>query len=124
MAEEEKDSEFQEIELEVVTTLATLKQALSKYSEAMEMFDQVLPTARANKEKHSYMWLANHVASCAEIHRKSGDLEQAKVLHTGNELIFILLIRANNFHFITGFYVSVRCISYALFMQRHWHTGR
>jgi len=82
VAEEEKDSEFQEIELEVVTTLATLKQALSKYSEAMEMFDQALPTARDNKEKHSFMWLANHVASCAEIHRKSGDLEQAKVLHT------------------------------------------
>jgi len=77
-----RNSQFQEIELDVVTTLASLKQAQSKYVEAAEMFERALPIARANKEKHSQVWLAHHVASCAEIHRKSGDLEQAKTLHT------------------------------------------
>ena len=71
-----------DIELEVVTTLAMLKQSQSKYSEAMAMFGRALPLARANKEKHSQVWLAHHVASCAEIHRKAGDLLQAKTLHT------------------------------------------
>lgn len=71
-----------DIELEVVTTLAMLKQSQSKYSEAMAMFERALPLARANKEKHSQVWLAHHVASCAEIHRKAGDLLQAKTLHT------------------------------------------
>jgi len=80
--EKKRDAEFEEIELDVTTTLATLKQAQSKYSEAMEMYERALPIARANKEKHSRVWLAHHVASCAEIHRKSGDLEQAKGLHT------------------------------------------
>ncbi|KAL7538375.1 hypothetical protein ACHAXR_010346 [Thalassiosira sp. AJA248-18] len=80
--ERRRNSQFKEIELDVVTTLATLKQAQSKYSQAMEMYERALPIARANKEKHSRVWLAHHVSSCAEIHRKSGDLEQAKGLHT------------------------------------------
>lgn len=46
------------------------------------MYERALPIARANKEKHTRVWLAHHVSSCAEIHRKSGDLEQAKTLHT------------------------------------------
>jgi tetratricopeptide (TPR) repeat protein len=70
-----------EIELEVVTTLAMLKQYQSKYSEALAMYARALPLARANKERHSEVWLAHHVASCAEIHRKAGDLLQAKTLH-------------------------------------------
>mmetsp|Transcript_32086 Transcript_32086/g.67460 ORF Transcript_32086/g.67460 Transcript_32086/m.67460 type:complete len:1702 (-) Transcript_32086:235-5340(-) len=77
-----RNAQFKEIELDVVTTLATLKQAESKYPEAIEMYERALPIARANKEKHSRVWLAHHVASCAEIHRKSGDLEQAKTMHT------------------------------------------
>jgi tetratricopeptide (TPR) repeat protein len=79
--EKKRNAQFEEIELNVVTTLATLKQAQSKYPEAMEMYDRALPMARANKEKHSRVWLANHVASCAEVYRKSGDLEKARVLH-------------------------------------------
>jgi tetratricopeptide (TPR) repeat protein len=71
-----------EIELKVVTNLAVLKQSQSKYSEAMAMYERALPLARANKETHSQAWLAHHVASCAEIHRKAGDLLQAKTLHT------------------------------------------
>ncbi|KAL7549778.1 hypothetical protein ACHAWF_013042 [Thalassiosira exigua] len=80
--ESERNAQFKEIELDVATTLATLKQAQSKYSEAMEMYERALPIARANRENHSRVWLAHHVASCAEIHRKSGDLEQARGLHT------------------------------------------
>jgi len=71
-----------DIELEVVTTLAMLKQYQSKYSEALAMYARALPLARANKERHTKVWLAHHVASCAEIHRKAGDLLQAKTLHT------------------------------------------
>lgn len=77
-----RNSQFEQIELDVVTTLATLKQAQSKYDEAVEMFERALPIARANKEKHTRVWLAHHVASCAEIHRKSGDLQRARALHT------------------------------------------
>ena len=46
------------------------------------MYEHALPKCRANTETHSLVWLAHHVAQCAEIHRKSGDLEQAKTLHT------------------------------------------
>ena len=80
--EEKRNEQFEEIELDVVTTLATLKQAESKYSEAMEMYERALPIARANREKHSRVWLAHHVSACAEIYRKSGNLEQARSLHT------------------------------------------
>ena len=80
--ERKRNNQFEEIEVDVITTLATLKQAQSKYVEAMQMYEHALPKCRANTETHSLVWLAHHVAQCAEIHRKSGDLEQAKTLHT------------------------------------------
>lgn len=81
--EEERDLAFREIEIDVITTLAKLKQAQSKYSEAMELYERALPTARGTKELQSNtVWLAHHVANCAEIYRKSGDLQKAATLHT------------------------------------------
>jgi len=59
--EEKRNQRFEEIELDVSTSLATLKQAQSKYSEAIDMYERALPTARANVKKHSKVWLANHV---------------------------------------------------------------
>jgi len=80
--ERKRNSLFKEVELDIVATLAQLKQAQSKYSEALELYDDALPTARANRKNHSHVWLAQHIASAAEIHRKSGSLEVAKRLHT------------------------------------------
>lgn len=59
--ERRKNKQFEEIELDVITTLATLKQAQSKYLEAIEMYERALPIARANQEMHSKVWLAHHV---------------------------------------------------------------
>ena len=59
--EEKRNQRFEEIELDVTTSLATLKQAQSKYSEAIDMYERALPNARANVKKHSKVWLANHV---------------------------------------------------------------
>jgi tetratricopeptide (TPR) repeat protein len=81
--EDERDLAFREIEIDVITTLATLKQAQSKYGEAMDLYERALPTARGTKELQSNtVWLAHHVANCAEIYRKSGDLQKAAALHT------------------------------------------
>jgi len=81
--EDERDLAFREIEIDVITTLAKLKQAQSKYGEAMELYERALPTARGTKELQSnIVWLAHHVANCAEIYRKSGDLQKAAALHT------------------------------------------
>ena len=80
--EEERDSAFKEVEIDVITTLATLKQAQSKYGEAIDLYERALPTAREPKELQSNTWLAHHVANCAEIYRKSGDLHKAATLHT------------------------------------------
>lgn len=81
--EEERDLAFKEVEIDVITTLATLKQAQSKYGEAIDLYERALPTARESKELQSNtLWLAHHVANCAEIYRKSGDLHKAATLHT------------------------------------------
>ena len=81
--ENERDLAYREIEIDVITTLAKLKQAQSKYGEAMKLYERVLPTARGTKELRSdTVWLAHHVANCAEIYRKSGDLRKAAKLHT------------------------------------------
>ena len=81
--EDERDLAFKEIEIDVITTLAKLKQAQSKYVEAMNLYERALPTARGTKELQSNnVWLAHHVANCAEIYRKSGDLQKAASLHT------------------------------------------
>ncbi|KAL7458027.1 hypothetical protein ACHAWC_009516 [Mediolabrus comicus] len=81
--EEDRDSAFKEVEIDVITTLATLKQAQSKYGEAIDLYERALPTARESKELQSNtLWLAHHVANCAEIYRKSGDLHKAATLHT------------------------------------------
>ena len=81
--EDERDLAFREIEIDVITTLAKLKQAQSKYGEAIDLYERALPTARGTKELQSNtVWLAHHVANCAEIYRKSGDLHKAAALHT------------------------------------------
>jgi len=83
VSEENKASiEFTETYLKVITALATLKQAQSKYLEAIELYDRALPIARENQGLHSQVWLANHVAAYAEILRKSGNVFKAKKLHS------------------------------------------
>ncbi|KAL7471236.1 hypothetical protein ACHAXS_011573 [Conticribra weissflogii] len=83
VSEESRASiEFTETYLKVITALATLKQAQSKYPEAIELYDRALPIARENQGLHSQVWLANHVAAYAEILRKSGDVFKAKQLHS------------------------------------------
>jgi tetratricopeptide (TPR) repeat protein len=81
--EEERDLVFKEVEIDIIAKLALLKQAQSKYGEAMDLYERALPTARELKELQSnILWLADHVANCAEIYRKSGDLGKAAALHT------------------------------------------
>ena len=79
----ERDAAFENTCLHAMAAVATLKQAQSKYGEATEMYKCVLPMARARAETehNSFSWLANHVASYAEILRKSGELDMAKKLH-------------------------------------------
>lgn len=80
--EDQKSVEYKDTYLQVITALATLKQAQSKYREAMELYERALPIARENQESHSRVWLANHVATYAEILRKGGNLAKAETLHS------------------------------------------
>jgi len=70
-----------DVYLEALAALATLRQAQSKYSEARMLYEEALPTARAEQGRHSALWVAGHIARYAEILRKSGEFALAEEHH-------------------------------------------
>lgn len=71
----------EQLYVHVLTSLATLYRAESKYEDARKLYEEALPIARNIQESRSSLWLAGQIAGYAEILRKSGDLVSAEALH-------------------------------------------